>query len=85
MVWTIGIRFPVRRACSSPHHTVIGAGCNQPLSQSAQGVKWLECNIVGLSAFPSAEMQTARNLGASVVVAYYKMYYYYVINFGTVH
>jgi len=49
MVWTFGIRFPVRTACSAPpHHTVIGAGCNQPLTQFAEGEKQLEYNIAEL-------------------------------------
>jgi len=89
MVCTFGIRFPVRTACSFPrHHTVIGAGFNQPLTQSAQGLKQLECNIAELSALSSAEIWNVRNHGASVVAAYYKCYYYYycyVINFGTAH
>ena len=89
MVCTFGIRFPVRTTCSFPrHHSVIGTGFNQPLTQSAQGIKQLECNIAELSALPSAEIRNVQNHAASVVAAYYKYcccYYYYVINCGTVH
>jgi hypothetical protein len=50
MAWKFWIPFPVRTACCSPlHHTVIGAGFNQPLIQSAQGLKR---NVTVLSSLP---------------------------------